>query len=381
MHPEVPTYLYDLEAMAERARLFQSHLPPRSDVHYAVKANSNREVLQTLQGAGMGADVVSVGELERALECGFAPQQTVFSGVGKSARELRESMRLGVGQINVESVPELLRLVDLAKALRLPQPQKVGLRINPDVSAKTHPHISTGFREHKFGVDKKQLPEVLDILKQQSSLVRFYGISAHIGSQILDMEPFVESCLKSQGVFKECVARGFDLKVLNLGGGLGMDYSSGLGDEERIASFGSCLTKACKAFGSRVAFEPGRIIVGRFGVLLARVEYIKRTPHKNFAILNTGMHHFLRPALYGAQHRIFAIKKPSAAKASTTPNVTKEVYDVVGPICESSDVLARGVALPVLQDGDTLVIADCGAYAYVMASRYNLHPLPKERAV
>ncbi len=371
-------YLYDLQGIGERVRELQTALSGLNmGIHYAVKANHHPEVIKTIAGLGCGVDVVSGGELNRALEAGVGGERIVFSGVGKSRGEIELALRQSIFQINVESPQELERIAKVGAELGLQAP--VAFRMNPDVSPDTHPYIKTGFRDNKFGMDEALLPELFKILKENSAHLKLMGLTMHIGSQLRELSAVFEAVGKIWRLFEEIRSQGFDLQTLDVGGGLGIDYHSDSFKEEAelMKRYGQELRDRFsgeRAKSVRLLCEPGRILVARFGLLLTQVEYVKRTPYKNFAIVNSGMHHLLRPALYQAQHRIL----PLSLGGSKAGASDQEVYDVVGPICESADVLGFDRRLPRLDEGDWLAVADCGAYGAVMASQYNLHELPEE---
>jgi diaminopimelate decarboxylase len=364
-------YLYDLDGMRTRALALRACYPG-IEVHYAVKANSAERVLRVFQKEGLGADVVSGGEIRAALKAGFRPEDVIFSGVGKTRHELDLALGLGIKQINVESPQELKRIVEMAKALG--KKPRVAFRMNPDVDAKTHPYITTGFRENKFGMGEHFVPELLEILKNAGGSVEPVGLTMHIGSQLQDILPIEDAIRKTLVVWERFQAAGIPLRSLDVGGGLGIPYH----DEHQIPSrdltllegYGAMLKRALQGFPGRVICEPGRILVGSCGTLLGEVQYVKETPDRDFLILNTGMHHLMRPALYQAHHRILAVHEGR--------DRPRKKYDVVGPICESSDVLGKERELPETHQGEWLAIADAGAYGFAMASTYNEHELPKQ---
>lgn len=368
-----PCYLYDLRHFTERYRRFQSafaDLP--HTIHYAVKANAHPVFLRRVVALHGGADVVSAGELQRALDSGVPPEQIIFSGVGKSHAELRLALTSGIKQINIESVGELRRIVALAKALN--RPARIAFRFNPSVDAETHPYIATGFRSHKFGIDTEAVMDCLTLVRQSAQWVQVVGVSLHIGSQIVDVENFAEALRNTRPLVETLREQGFPLATFDVGGGFGIYYDTG--DEarelENFARYAEIIRQGVQGLAGEVLFEPGRFLVARCGVLLARVEYVKTTPYKTFVIVNTGMHHLIRPALYQAHHRILPVVRRIAQRRTV---------DVVGPLCESSDFLAQGIELPEVQEGDWLAIADAGAYARSMASEYNLHPFPDEEFI
>ncbi len=366
-----PFYLYDLEGIRRRANYFKNSFKRNIRVHYALKANYHPEILKTIKEVGFGVDVVSGGELQIALKLGFEPEQILFSGVGKTVKEVELAVKSRISQINVESPQELDRIGKISSHLGLGV--RVAWRMNPDVKAETHPYITTGFRNNKFGMDESFLPQLLQTLEMYPSL-HLVGLTMHIGSQIRQISPFLDALEKIKVIYSNLKLKGYHLKTLNLGGGLGINYNESdlSGDEEYIHQYAVAINQSLSGFDGEILMEPGRVLVGSFGWLLGEVQYVKSTPWKNFAILNTGMHHLLRPSLYQAHHRII-------------PVVQKErdlqAYDIVGPICESSDVLGYDRYLPEVEQGDWLVIEDVGAYGRVMASDYNSQGFPKEIAL
>lgn len=364
-------YLYDLEGMRTRVQALRAAYPG-IQIHYAMKANTADRILRVFRGEGTGVDVVSGGEIKTALKAGFRAEDVIFSGVGKTRHELDLAIGLGIKQINVESPQELQRIVEMARALG--KRPKVAFRMNPDVDAKTHPYITTGFRENKFGMGEHFVPELSSILKAAAGNVEPVGLTMHIGSQLQDISPIEDAIGKTLGVWEQFHQRGIELRSLDVGGGLGISYK----DEHTIpshdltllAGYGDMLKRALKGFKGEVLCEPGRILVGSCGTLVGEVQYVKETPDRTFLILNTGMHHLIRPALYQAHHRILAVSQHDARP--------KRKYDVVGPICESSDVLGKNRELPETHQGEWLAIADAGAYGFAMASTYNEHVLPKQ---
>ncbi len=370
-----PVYLYSLAQVRQRTQQFlkklKSSLSQEISVHYAMKANSNLKLLKTFKAEGLGIDVVSLGELKLALKAGFKPNQILFSGVGKTETEIQQAIRLKIFQLNVESVPELARVGRLADKVKTPI--NIGVRINPGVNPQTHPYIATGFRENKFGIDPSQLTQVVELFRQHKNL-RYQGLSLHIGSQLFDFSALTEALQLTLKIDHDLEAQGFFSKILDIGGGLGVDYkkNSELIDPQTLEQFTEVLRESLKGFAKKLCFEPGRYLVARAGVLLTEVQYVKETPHKKFVIVNTGMNHFLRPALYQAEHRIFPLKK------NREERIQLQTVDIVGPVCESSDVIARERKLPPMKEGDWLAILDVGAYGYSMASHYNGFPLPRE---
>jgi diaminopimelate decarboxylase len=370
---DAPIYIYDLDALEKRYRAFVDAFgDTRFAIHYALKANSNEVILRRLAKWGAGVDTVSGGEIHLALAAGIPPERIIFSGVGKTREEIKIALAHNIKQINIESPAELLRVEELASEFNCTC--NVALRINPNVNPQTHPYITTGFKENKFGMDDSFLPELRKILIRSKSHLKLVGLTMHIGSQLLELDALEEAIEKTALLFKGLQAEGFALDRLDIGGGLGIDYSSGneTTELERIRDYGKLARRILQPLGCEIELEPGRIIVARIGLLIGEVQYIKPIEGKTFAILNTGMHHLLRPALYQAQHRILPLQIQSQTKMN---------YSVVGPICESSDIISQDIELPELKSGDYLAIADAGAYGFTMASRYNAHDLPIEVAV
>lgn len=365
-----PVYAYHLGGILDRWNQYRTALDG-TRAFYAVKANSNREILRNLFRSGCGADVVSGGELARAIECGCAPQSILFSGVGKTKEEIRQALDQGIKQLNVESYPELQRILELMRATG--KQIGISLRFNPDIDVQTHPYISTGLKDNKFGMDEQELRESLNLLKSQK--IALSGLSMHLGSQIKDLGALEEGAQSLFKKFKEIRNEHPSLKHLDLGGGLGIDYEVDHDDQEiaRLANWGETVRKLFFENGVaneiEISTEPGRFLVARFGVLIAQVQYIKRTQHKVFVILDTGMTHLIRPALYSARHRILPLKLNASEQITC---------DVVGPICESSDCFGQDYQLTSLAADDFVAIVDAGAYGYSMASEYNLQKLPQE---
>ena len=363
----VPFYLYDIQGIKERYRFFKKATNHRLHIFFAMKANFNKEVLKALQKEGSGVDVVSLGEADCAQEAGFSPQKIIFSGVGKSAEELSSAVERGFFQVNGESLEELKRLAKICRQKN--KTCSIGLRINPNVDFSAHPYIKTGLSGHKFGFEEGELPVVLDFVRSQN-LIRLQGLSIHLGSQIFDLKPLFKAIKRLKDLYS--ALRGeYPLKVLDFGGGLAVNYQNSDLEEEkaRIKDFGQGLSRLLEGFDGLALIEPGRSLTARFGILCAQVEYIKKSSGKQFVILNSGMNHFLRPALYGAKHRILPFKQSKGSKQS---------YDVVGPLCETADTIAKDCLLPELKSGDWLALADTGAYGFVMANQYNLRPSARE---
>lgn len=359
-----PFYAYEWSGIESRYRTMVDAFDGKAELHFAMKSNSHPEILAKLAGIGAGVDIVSGGELALALQAGFPAERIVFSGVGKSADELRAALRAGIQQINVESEPELLRIQAIANELGVRAP--VALRLNPDISAETHPYITTGFRENKFGLEKGAALRCLEVLKAHPGELHFRGLTLHIGSQLFKLHDYRDALLWVLDFAREVEGAGLRIENLDLGGGLGIYYEADrhADEEELLRDYARMVLAELAGRDYQLQLEPGRWIVGHSGILVTGVEYVKSTPYKNFLIVDSGMHHLLRPSLYGAIHRVFPVRE----------GVADDVYDVVGPICESSDFLAKKCPLPVMREGDWLVVADAGAYGYEMGSEYNAKP-------
>jgi len=364
---DTPFYVYDLEGINQRLKKFRASFHGDVEVHYAMKANANKDILKNFKKHKIGVDVVSWGEAKVAIDAGFHHRDIIFSGVGKSIEEITKAVKHQIKQINVESPQELIRIGEVAKKLK--KKAQVAFRMNPNVSPQTHPYITTGFRENKFGMDASFLPELRGILTKYKKNIELKGVTLHIGSQLLTLDSLREAILKTIPIYLDFKNSGYPVETFDVGGGLGIPYDGQT--QIDLAAYGAMVEELLKPLECRILCEPGRILVGEFGVLVAEVQYIKKTPFKNFAIVNTGMNHLIRPALYSAVHRIEKIETRASAEAS-------ELYDVVGPVCESSDFLGKDRYLPKLHQGDLLAILDSGAYGFSMASNYNHHDLPKE---
>ena len=354
-----PAYVYAANAMRARYRALAGAFRGQDALFcYALKANSNLAVLRLFAGLGAGADAVSGGEVTRALKAGVPPERIVYAGVAKTDDEIRLALEAGILQFNAESVAEIERLSAVAHGMGQVAP--IALRVNPDVSAGGHDKISTGRKGDKFGVDIEEAPAVY---RHAASLpgVRCRGVHLHIGSQIQDVAPLVAAYAKGVALLRDLRAAGHGLDVLDLGGGIGVRYQAEEPfDLEALAAEVARLTAG---LGCRLLFEPGRFLVAEAGVLLTRVIFAKETGERRFLILDAGMQTLVRPAMYGAWHGIRPVLERPAAECVAT--------DVVGPICESSDVFGRDRLLPALERGDLVVIETAGAYGAVMSSAYN----------
>jgi len=338
------------------------------EICFAVKANSNIAVLALLAKAGSGFDIVSAGELYRVLAAGGDPAKVVFSGVGKTRAEMEYAVANGIDSFNCESESELALLNDVLPAHgRDGRTIHFALRVNPDVNATTHPYISTGLKQHKFGIDLAEARDVYDRSRQYGNLVAS-GVSCHIGSQILELEPLVEAADKILALARELKQDGHPINSLDLGGGLGIAYQPG-DHPPAIARLASELRDRIAQAGFRVVLEPGRSIVGSAGVLLTRVLYLKQNGAKNFVVVDAGMNDLIRPALYQAHHEIVPIR---------ARNLPRIIADVVGPVCETGDFLAKNRDLPGVEPGDLLTVEAAGAYGFSQASNYNSRPRAAE---
>ncbi len=361
-----PTYVYNTDVIRERYRRLDAALAPVPHrICYAVKANSNLAVLRLLAELGSGADIVSGGELARALAAGFAPEQIVFSGVGKTPEELREAVRVGVGYINVESREELELLGCIASDAG--REVTVGIRVNPAVTAETHPYISTGGRGIKFGIPTDQVVAAAEYVARHPRL-KLGALAMHLGSQLVDTRPFEEGLGRLLELLDRLRLAGLPTPpAIDVGGGLGVRYAEERAmDVDRLAA---AVLPMLAPTGLTVVFEPGRFLVGPAGILLTRVLYRKHSGGKEFVIVDAGMNDLVRPSYYQAYHEIVEVEA-----ASRPP----QRVDVVGPVCETGDFLALDRMLPGLTAGELLAILGAGAYGFVMASNYNTRPRPAE---
>lgn len=368
---ETPFYFYDtqllhrtLQALSQEARRYNF------TVHYALKANCNEHLLGIIQSYGLGADCVSANEVQRAIDTGFAPDHIVFAGVGKSDKEILAALRHRIFCFNCESVQELEVINELAA--QTGQTASVALRINPNVAVNTHSYITTGSAENKFGIPQRDFEPLLQLLPQLSSL-KVVGLHCHIGSQILDMDNFKEACQRFNHIRQWFEERGLHFDELNVGGGLGVNYQQP--DDQPIPDFADYFATIDRYIArqphQRVHFELGRAIVAQCGSLITRVLYTKEGEQKKFAITDAGMTELIRPALYQAHHHIANLS------AQERPQAATELYDVVGPVCESSDFFGKNVPLPPTRRGDLLAVRTAGAYGEVMTSFYNLREKAK----
>ena len=365
---ETPFYYYDTELLRETLETIKAEIRnyPGYHVHYAVKANANPKILKIIREAGFGADCVSGGEIKAAIQAGFPAGSIVYAGVGKSDWEINLGLDLGIGCFNVESLPELEIISALAKGRGTTA--NVAFRINPNVGAHTHPNITTGYAENKFGIPMRDMEEMI-LHASELPNINFVGLHFHIGSQILDMDDFIALCNRINELQDQLEQHHIAVASINVGGGLGVDYHHP--DQMPIADFRKyfrTFTKFLKLRpGQTLHFEPGRSVVAQCGSLITRVLYIKQGDFKQFLIVDAGMSDLIRPALYQAYHKIENI----------TSDRPVETYDVVGPICESSDTFGKAIDLPGSARGDLVAIRSAGAYGEIMASGYNCRSLPK----
>jgi diaminopimelate decarboxylase len=360
-----PCYVYSRATLERHWRVFDEALAGHPHlICYAVKANSSLAVLQVLARLGSGFDIVSEGELERVLQAGGDPSSIVFSGVGKRAAEMQRALEAGIRCFNVESEPELLLLNEVAGAAGCSAP--VSLRVNPDVDARTHPYISTGLRDNKFGIG---VDAALEVYRKAAGLPHLHvtGIDCHIGSQLTATAPFVDALERILDLVDRLQAAGIELIHIDLGGGLGIPYAQH-DTPPPPDIYARALLDCMSERPQELLLEPGRAIAGNAGILLTRVEYLKHTEHKNFAIVDAAMNDLQRPALYNAWHDIV----PVQARLTATTN-----YDIVGPICETGDFLGKDRAL-ALAEGDLLAVRSAGAYGFTMSSNYNSRPRAAE---
>lgn len=362
-----PFYYYDLDVLRSTLQeINKQTIGDPFEVHYALKANVNPEVLKTIREAGLGADCVSGGEVQAALDAGIPPSKVVFAGVGKADWEINLGLDNNIFCFNVESIPELEVINELAQSKG--KTASVALRINPNVSANTHHYITTGLNENKFGINLSELDKVTTIVKGLSN-IRLIGIHFHIGSQITDLSPFQDLCVKVNEIQDHFEAHGIQLENVNVGGGLGINYEhpNHFPIPEFEAYFKIFREHLTLRTGQKLHFELGRAVVAQCGSLISRVLYIKEGTSKKFAILDAGFTELIRPALYQAYHRIENLSSERA----------EQVYDVVGPICESSDVFVKDYSMNETKRGDLIALRSAGAYGEIMASQYNLRALPK----
>ena len=365
---QTPFYYYDTRILRQTLEVIrqETNKMERAVVHYAIKANANPQVLRTIREYGLGADCVSGGEIKAALQACFSPDKIVFAGVGKADWEINLGLEHGIFCFNVESIPELEIINELAAAKSVVA--NVEFRVNPDVKAHTHANITTGLAENKFGIALGDIEKVI-VLAQQMEHVKFIGLHFHIGSQILNMNDFAALCNRVNELLEQFEKHHIKVENINVGGGLGVDYQHP--NRQAIPDFQDYFKTINSLIrrreGQVLHFEPGRSVVAQCGSLISKVLYVKQGTNKQFAILDAGMTDLIRPALYQAYHKIENISS----------ELPMETYDVVGPICESSDVFGKAVDLNQTKRGDYIAIRSAGAYGEIMASQYNCRALPK----
>ena len=356
-----PLYIYSAATLRRHFEAFDSAFSGLDHLTcFSVKANSNLSLLKLLGEMGAGMDIVSGGELYRALKAGIPGDKIVYSGVGKRASEIREALEAGILMFNVESVAELYRINEVAGDMGVVA--KISFRINPDVDPQTHPYISTGMQKNKFGLDIENSLKAYELAAKLENIDPV-GMDCHIGSQLTNIDPFLEALDKLLAFHEKLKAMGIDIQYLDLGGGLGISYDAE--EPPHPSEFGEALKAKLAATGLKIILEPGRVIAGNAGVMITEVVYTKSNPTKNFLIVDGAMNDLIRPSLYGSFHKIGEVEQHGR---------DSKVYDVVGPICESGDFLARDRELPEIEAGERLVVYSAGAYGFTMSSNYNTRP-------
>ncbi len=364
-----PFYLYSAATLRRHISVMRDAFSGIDTlIAYAMKANSNQAVLTLLAKEGAGADVVSLGELERAIAAGIPPEKIVFSGVAKTAEEMRRGLELNIKCFNLESQPELVLLNKVAGQLGKIAP--VSVRINPNVDAKTHAKISTGKAEDKFGISYERADKVYSQIANASNLVAT-GIDMHIGSQITDLEPFENAFALMANLVHTLRAAGHNISHVDVGGGLGIPYHADNSPPPDPLAYAKMVREKVGALEGELILEPGRIIAGNAGVLVTKIQYVKQSGEQVFYIIDTGMNDLFRPTLYDGHHEIVPVVQPA-------PNTATITADIVGPVCESGDYLAKSRQVPQMQQGDLMAVMSAGAYGAVMSSTYNSRPLIPE---
>lgn len=356
-----PFYLYSHATLSHHFRTFDAAFEGHPHlICFAVKANANLAILRLFAGLGAGADIVSGGELFRALKAGVDPKKIVYSGVGKSFKEIRQALRAGILMFNIESSQELGEISRLAKELRVTAP--VALRINPDIDPQTHPYISTGLKKNKFGINLDRA--LLDYERaRQLPHVEVVGVACHIGSQITELSPFLEAVQRLRELVEELARRDIHIRYLDLGGGLGITYDQETPPHPR--DYGQALIKELKGLDATLILEPGRVLVGNAGILVTRVSYTKDSEAKHFIVVDAGMNDLARPSLYGSYHALWPVAEAPRREVTAS---------LVGPICESGDFIAKDRAMPDFQPGELVAVMSAGAYGFSMSSNYNARP-------
>ena len=363
-----PVYVYSTATFTRHYKVFAENFSDTEAlIAYSVKANSNIAVLATLAKLGAGADVVSGGELKRALIAGIPAKKIVFSGVGKTREEMEDALTAGIRVFNVESLPELRILNEIALSMGKKAP--VAFRVNPDVTAGGHDKISTGKKENKFGIAWSRAEATYSEAAKLPA-IQIVGVDVHIGSQISDLAPFEKAIVKVGGLIKRLRAAGHSITSFDIGGGLGIPYGNNTTPPPLPSEYAAMVKRLTADLNVEMIFEPGRMIAGNSGILLSEVLYVKRGEDRDFLIIDAAMNDLLRPALYDAFHDMEAVKQPSLDHMET--------YDVVGPICESGDTFTKGREMPKLESGELIVLHSAGAYGAAQASQYNTRPLIPE---
>jgi len=355
-----PLYVYSASYIRDRVRAYRRAFP-KALICYAVKANFNPSIITLAKEEGAGADVVSGGELYLALKAGVDPSKIVYAGVGKTVQEIEFAVKQDILMFNVESSMELDVLNDVGQSLG--KKVRIAIRVNPDVDPKTHPYISTGMKKSKFGIDIKQAKKEYEYARKLKNL-EIVGIHCHIGSQILDVSPYIEAVEKVVELYWDLSKSGFDIKYLDLGGGLGIKYQPDQANPEP-EDLAHAIMPSLKDVKAQIILEPGRSIVGNGGILITQVQFLKDKGHKHFVIVDAGMNDLIRPAIYSAYHHIVPVVERNSKYIKT---------DVVGPICETGDFLALDREIPYVERGDYLAVLSAGAYGFAMSSQYNARP-------
>ncbi len=365
---QTPIFAYDFDKMEEYYHQFKSAFSGRKTlICYALKANSNLSVVKKLASLESGADCVSLGEIKRAILAGIPPYKIIYSGVGKQEEEIKEAIKLGILFINIESKAELFKVESIAKSLNTKA--RISIRVNPDIDPQTHPYISTGLKENKFGIEIQEAKS-LYLHAHKSEFLEPIGIHFHIGSQLTKLQPIYESAQKIAKLVHSLLALKIDIKFFDIGGGLGITYS----DETTINpyDYAQSILECLRGLDLTIICEPGRFIIGNAGVFLVKVLYEKISQNKRFVIVDGAMNDLIRPSLYNAYHQIIPLTQPQGEKSPA---------DIVGPICESGDYLGKNIELPPLKEGDVLAILSSGAYGFSMSSNYNTRPRCAEVAI
>ena len=357
---ETPFYCYSLRSLKDNINKYKENLKnTNSKICFALKANSNLEIIKIIAEEGLGADVVSIGEFQKALRAGIPAKNIVFSGVGKTESEIEFAIKNNCFQINAESISEIKKINEISGNLNIKQ--NIGIRINPDVKPDTHSKITTGSIENKFGVPINDVKELF-IQSNLFENISFNGLAFHIGSQIMKLEPFEEACKITNQLIKEVESNGFTIKTIDVGGGIGIDENEKFKFIEYFDLINSCFAKKDRT----IIFEPGRTIIGNTSILVSKILYIKETEDKIFVVIDAGMNDFMRPALYGATHEILPILQSETKK--------NKVIEFVGPICETSDKFLTLDSFQNINEGDFIAISNTGAYGSSMSSNYNVRP-------